>query len=56
MFINLVSLNRMKNIFYYLTISLNIAFIVINELVYLFTINVIVDLLYLILRLVMSYM
>ena len=56
MFTNLVSLNRIKDIFYHLTILLNIAFIVINKLVHLFTINTIVGLLYLILRLVTLYM
>ena len=45
----------MKDIFYRLTISLNIAFTVINEPVHLFTIDAIVGLLYLIPRLVTPY-
>ena len=55
MFTNLVSLNRMKDIFYYLTILLNIVFVVINELVHLFIVNTIVGLLYLIPYLIMPY-
>ena len=55
MFVNLVSLDRIKDIFCRLTISLNIAFIVINELVYLFIVDAIVGLLYLIPRLVTLY-